>query len=521
LIFDNGFVPDEWLVGIIKPIYKNKGDPTQPENYRPITLLSCLGKLFTSILSKRLEDYASEINLIGETQAGFRKNYSTLDHILALQFLSHTLLSSKKKLFCAFVDFKQAFDTVWRNGLWYKMLENGIKGKCYTFIRNMYRGIKSKISMNGMSSDFFCCNVGVRQGENLSPFLFSIYINDLEEFLTEKNVVGLQSISSSIENELFLYLKLSVLFYADDTVIMAETADDLQKGLDEFYVYCSRWKLNVNVEKTKVLVFSKGPKPKNIFYYNNNVVESVNEFKYLGIVFSRSGSFYKAKKYLAEQAQKSMYGVIRKIRQFNLPIQQQFDLFDKVVKPVLLYGCEIWGYENLDIIERVHLKFLKYILCMKSSTPSYMVYGESGRFPLSITIHSRMVSYWAKILQGQENKIVSTVYRYLFSRHDNENVNLWISFIQHIFDSCGFSNIWADQTSTMSDVKWITAVIKQRLKDQYIQKWANDIDNSSKGQIYKIFKHNFGFEKYLSILSKNFWKPKFCQIQDIEPPFTY
>ena len=189
-----------------------------------------------------------------------------MDHILTLQFLSHILLSRKKKLFCAFVDFKQAFDTVWRSGLWYKLLENGIKGKCYNFIRNMYKGIKSKISMNGMSSDYFCCNIGVRQGESLSPFLFSIYINDLDDFLREKNVVGLQTISTSIEDELFLYLKLSVLFYADDTVIMAETADDLQKALDEFHVYCSQWKLIVNVEKAKIIVFSKGPKPRNTFY---------------------------------------------------------------------------------------------------------------------------------------------------------------------------------------------------------------------------------------------------------------
>jgi hypothetical protein len=364
---------------------------------------------------------------------------------------------------------------------------------------------------------FFCCNVGVRQGENVSPFLFSIYISDLDEFLAEKNVVGLQSIRSSISNELFLYLKLSVLFYADDTVTIADTADDLQKGLDEFHVYCPRWKLNVNIEKTEVLVFSKGPKPRNIFYYNN-VVESVNEFKYLGIVFFRSRSFCKAKKYLAEQAQKAMYGVIRKIRQFNLPIEQQFDLFDKVVKPVLLYGCKIWGYENLDIIERVHLKFLKYILCMKSSTPSYTVCGESGRFSLSIDIHSRMVSCKAKMLQGQENIIVSTVYRYLFSRYDNENANLWITFIQHIFDSCGFSNIWSDQTSTMSDVKWITAVINERLKDQYIQKWENDIDNSSKGQIYKKFQQNFGFQKHLPVKKS---LETFCRIQNIEPPFIY
>lgn len=269
----------------------------------------------------------------------------------------------------------------------------------------MYKGIKSKICMNGMSSDFFCCNIGVRQGENLSPFLFSIYINDLEDFLLDKNIAGLQSISSSIEDELMLYMKLCLLFYADDTVIMTETADDLQKALDEFHVYCSQWKLNVNVEKTKILVFSKGPKPKNIFYYNNNVVEIVSEFKYLGIVFSRSGSFCKAKKHLVEQAQKSMYSIIRKIRLFNLPIEQQFNLFDKVVVPVLLYGCEIWGYENIDIIEKIHLKFLKYVLCLKSSTPSYMVYGESGRYPLYVTVYSRMISYWTKMIQGQENKI--------------------------------------------------------------------------------------------------------------------
>lgn len=101
------YVPDEWVI-------LNTGDPTQPENYRPITFLSCLGKW-------RLETHASEINLITKSQAGFKKNHSTLDHILILQFLSKTLLSRKEKIFCAFTDFKQTFVTVWRNGLWYKL----------------------------------------------------------------------------------------------------------------------------------------------------------------------------------------------------------------------------------------------------------------------------------------------------------------------------------------------------------------------------------------------------------------
>ena len=270
-------------------MYKNKGDPTKPDNYRPITLLSCLGKVFTCILNHRLETFGNEINLLKENQAGFRKSYSTLDHVLTLQFLSNILLQRKKKLFCAFVDFKQAFDTVWRTGLWTKMQTNGINGKCFQYIQNMYKGIKSMVKINGMSSEFFNCNIGVRQGENLSPFLFSLYINDLEDFLLNKNVVGIHSISNAIENELLVYFKLLVLFYADDCVIMAESAEELQNALNEFQMYCFEWKLTVNVDKTKILIFSKGPMLKTKFYYKNLVIESVRAFKYLGVVFSRTG----------------------------------------------------------------------------------------------------------------------------------------------------------------------------------------------------------------------------------------
>lgn len=91
----------------------------------------------------------------------------------------------KKKLFSAFIDFEQAFDTVWREGLWFKIFKSGITGKCLTFLKNMYNGIKSKVKLNDETSTFFFCNLGVRQGENLSPFLFSMYINDIEIFMRE------------------------------------------------------------------------------------------------------------------------------------------------------------------------------------------------------------------------------------------------------------------------------------------------------------------------------------------------
>ena len=504
IVFDSGMVPEDWLLGVIKPIYKNKGDPTNPENYRPITLISCLGKLFTGILRNRLEIYAQDISLLKENQTGFRKGFSTLDNILTLQFLSQSLLSNRKKLFCAFIDFKQAFDTVWRDGLWYKLIKSGINGKCFNYIRNMYKGIKSLISMNSRTTEFFNCNVGVRQGENLSPFLFSLFINDVEDFLIEKNVTGLSTIEKGVEDELFVFLKLFILLYADDTVIMAESATDLQYALDSFFIYCTQWNLTVNVNKTKILVFSKGPAPKISFKYNNNVIEIVKDFNYLGIIFSRSGSFCKAKKHLATQAQKAMYGVIKKIRLYDLSIECQLDLFDKIVVPVLLYACEIWGYENIDIIERVHLRFLKHILNLKNSTPSFMVYGETGRYPLYVTVYTRMISHWAKVLASDECRICKIVYRYLYEQHKKGICNPWFTCIQNIFNSCGMSNIWNDQCTTYVSPRWVSSVISQSLKDQFIQKWHSDLNESSKGLCYRIYKTTFSIESYLVNLPRKF-----------------
>ena len=172
IIFDTGIIPKSWSEGIIKPIYKQKGKPTDPENYRPISLLSCFGKLFTCIINNRLNSLADKYNVIHETQAGFRKNHSTIDNIFVLKSLIDIVQSGKKKMYCCFVDFKQAFDSVWRAGLWTKLREENINGKCFTVINNLYKDIKSRVSTPEGISPQFSCLVGVRQWENLSPFLF-------------------------------------------------------------------------------------------------------------------------------------------------------------------------------------------------------------------------------------------------------------------------------------------------------------------------------------------------------------
>jgi hypothetical protein len=105
-------LPDVWLVGDINPIYKNKGSPLDPKNFRPITILSCLGKLFTAILNERLCRFSEKALLMNENQFGFRKSYSTMDGIFTLFSFFFYSKKKEKKLFCAFVDFEKAFDTV-------------------------------------------------------------------------------------------------------------------------------------------------------------------------------------------------------------------------------------------------------------------------------------------------------------------------------------------------------------------------------------------------------------------------
>ena len=162
-ILDNGQIPESWTIGMITPIYKNKGDKGDFNNYRGITLLSCLGKLFTSVINTRLNRFANETNLINENQTGFRKAYSTLDHIFLLKnFVDIFVTNGNQKLYCAFVDYKKAFDTVWRSALWHKLVQSGITGKMYNVIVNMYNNIKSCVSNDGNISDYFLSFNGVR-----------------------------------------------------------------------------------------------------------------------------------------------------------------------------------------------------------------------------------------------------------------------------------------------------------------------------------------------------------------------
>ena len=135
VILKTGIIPTDWCISFISPIYKNKGKKSDPNNYRGISIISCLGKLFTALINERLTKFADLNEIIGEEQAGFRAGYSTQDHIFTLHAIIETYLrkidsqNEKKKLYCAFIDYQKAFDLVDRSCLWAKLLACNVKGK--------------------------------------------------------------------------------------------------------------------------------------------------------------------------------------------------------------------------------------------------------------------------------------------------------------------------------------------------------------------------------------------------------
>jgi hypothetical protein len=146
-----------------------------------------------------------------------------------------------------------------------------------------------------------------------------------------------------------------------------------------------------------------------------------------------------------------MYSLIGNLNRLNLPIDLQIELFNKTVKPILLYGSEICGYGNIDVIERVQLKFLKHILKLKRSTASYFIYGETGCMPLSVDIGERIVSFWARLLQNENglipNKLSYFVYHHMLRNtidindNDFERYYPWIYNLKSILIKCGINNV--------------------------------------------------------------------------------
>ncbi|XP_052772033.1 uncharacterized protein LOC128211362 isoform X1 [Mya arenaria] len=499
-----GYFPEAWSEGFIVPLHK-KGDKNDTNNYRGITLLSTFGKLFTKVINNRLNCWAEKYHVYIEAQAGFRKNMGTVDNIFVLHGVINYLLENNKRLYAVFVDFTKAFDFLVRDVIWYKLLKLGIRGNMFNVIKSMYATVKSRIKMhNTISKDDFTCMLGVRQGESLSPFLFSMYLNDIEEYYMLNGFDGID----------IGMLKLFLLLYADDIVIMADSEDQLKKGLLLLEQYCDRWKLSVNSTKTKVMIFKKGGRlRKNIvFSYKGVNLEIVKHFTYLGIIFTCGGSFTTTFDTLAGQASKAIFKLNSYLAKFPyMSISNKLDLFDKLILPILNYGSEVWGLKDSIVLERVHLNFCKRLLGVKIQTQNNFIYGELGRTTLYTRRVVNVIRYWLKVIKLDAHKYVKGMYSHMCSYIETRpNCKSWANDVCSLLQSLGFHYVWLNQG--VGDENMFISLLKTRLNDMFIQNWMSELNNSSRARSYTMFS-NFMLQPYLTNVNMYKFRKDMCRLR--------
>ena len=487
------YFPDYWTIGTISPIFK-KGDKSEVNNYRGITVLSCIGKLFTKLLNDRLTKWTESEHILTEAQFGFRKGRGTTDSIFALQGLIDILFSQGKKCYVCFIDYSKAYDLIDRAAMYTKLINHGISSKYINIIKSLYAQIK--LSIKGEVHDrSFYSNYGLLQGESLSPLLFSLFVNDLPELLTDA------SIGIRVQDVI-----MKMLMFADDMAVFSESKEGLQIGIDNLQNYCKKWGITVNIAKTKVVVFKRGGRRarNDTWSYDGNALEVVSQFKYLGCLLSSSGSFNVCINSLAESGRRGLFS-LKQYFNTNREIlpRLQIQLFNTMIMPILMYCSEVWGLHNTERLEIFHLSFLKSVLCVKKSTPNCFVYGELGMFPIHIELKMRAVKFWLKIIRtttSTDTYIRKIYVQLLLLTITHPDQVTWVSRIRDLFNMSDMGPYWVAQH--VENENHFLRIFRKKLQDTFLQEWLGKVDTTSNGRIFKHLKHTFSYEPYLDMPNK-------------------
>jgi hypothetical protein len=445
-VVQNGEFPENWGKIIVSPIYKKK-DPKIPSNYRPISLVNAMTKIFTSILSNRLATWCEEHNSVSQFQAAYQKRRGCVDHIFNLNSLIQFQFRLKKrKLYALFVDMSQAFDSVNHLLLWDCLAKLGISHKFVSLLKNLYSQAYAYVRVNNQFTNQIPITTGVLQGEILSPILFILYINSLTEIFETSDISGITLPDN---------FTVHSLLYADDIVLLADTKGSLQRKINLLNVFFKEKYLKVNLSKTKVVIFRKGGRisKKDAFYWDDQPVEVMPQYVYLGVPFSSSGLFCNGAEYFIKKglaAISALWPTLTKISTSLMTIRLR--LFDSMVKSVLSYALPVWGLRYLDNIERVQLVFLRRVLLVSRCTPGYMLRLESGLVHLKASLFGIIIKFWIKILKMENSCLLKKCYNSLLKIAEiKENYPYnWAVQIKNLLDSIGFSFVWQFQDARLT-----------------------------------------------------------------------
>ena len=320
--------PKEWTQSLVIPLPK-KGNLKQCQNYRTISLISHPSKVMLQVILNRLKSQSEK--LLAEEQAGFRPKRSTMEQIFNLRILIEKHLQHQKDIYHNFIDFRKAFDRVWHDGLWQVLRQFNIDNCLIEIIKALYDNAHSAVFMNNQVGTSFKTTVGVRQGCLLSPVLFNLF---LENIMTET----LQNHQSTIS---IGGRSLCNLRFADDIDLMGGSKQELQNLTNRLSERANAYGMEVSTEKSKVMVNSTNNDSTEI-NMNGEVLEEVNQFKYLGSILTKDGTSNREVKARIAAATSALVRLERVFKSNNISFRTKYHLYKSLVTSILMYGCESW-----------------------------------------------------------------------------------------------------------------------------------------------------------------------------------
>ena len=205
---------------------------------------------------------------------------------------------------------------------------------------------------------------------------------------------------------------------------------------------------------------------------------------------------------LLDRGRKAMFTILTKAREQNLAPDIQIDLFHKLVLPIISYGSELWAYEDLEKVDKFHLKFLRYVLRLNTGIPIPMIYGETGEIPVSIILKSRMIGYMCKLLNPNTNTLSQQVLGLLSKMHnDGYYTTKWFYKVISLLTEMDYVDIL--QNMNYVPPKILSQVYKTKAKEVFVTNWRNRMSNLTKCDMYQLYKVDFEREKYLRVLQPN------------------
>ncbi|MEW8247643.1 MAG: reverse transcriptase family protein, partial [Candidatus Thiodiazotropha endolucinida] len=376
-------VPILWKEANVTPVYK-KDDPSDCRNYRPISLLSTVGKVLEKIVHKHVFNFLNANNLISSLQSGFVPGDSTVNQLVDIYNTFCKALDDGLEVRAVFCDVSKAFDRVWHKGLLLKLRSVGITGKLLDWFSNYLSDRKQRVVLPKDKSEWISISAGVPQGSILGPLLFLVYINDI--------VLDIDS---------------TIRLFADDTSLYMivdnplHTAITLNQDLAKISTWADKWLVTFNTQKTESLLISrKINKPIHPpIVMNNDHITEVDNHKHLGVVFENTCTWHLHINMIISKAWQRIY-TMRKLK-FLLDRQSLQAIYISFIRPILEYADVVWTnctkYEE-DELEKIQIEAARIVIGSTKLVSISNLYEETGWETLSARRKQHRLTLFYKMI---------------------------------------------------------------------------------------------------------------------------